>query len=279
MTVTERSEDAVVVDVVGITAPLANALRRIMLAEVPTMAVEKVLLLQNTSIIQDEVLAHRLGLIPIRADPRLFEFMGEGPNAKHTSRNTIVFTLEAHCREGDSGSVYSSALRWVPQGQQKELFAEAPIRPVHDDILIAKLRPGQIIEAELRCVKGTGQTHAKWSPVATASYRLLPEVVVEKAVRGDQARRLVELCPARVFDLEELGGKAGPGVKVARPRACTMCRECLRPSELEGQVRLQRVRDHFIFSIESTGVYRPEEIFAEALAILRAKASALLAEL
>ncbi len=50
---------------VGAEAPLANALRRILLSEVPTMAIERVLLYQNTSILQDEVLAHRLGLIPI----------------------------------------------------------------------------------------------------------------------------------------------------------------------------------------------------------------------
>lgn len=59
-------------DLKGVDAPIANALRRIMIAEVPTMAIHKVYIYQNTSIIADEVLAHRLGLIPILADPRLF---------------------------------------------------------------------------------------------------------------------------------------------------------------------------------------------------------------
>jgi hypothetical protein len=44
--------------------------------QVPTMAIEKVLIANNTSAIQDEVLAHRLGLIPISVDPRLFEYAG-----------------------------------------------------------------------------------------------------------------------------------------------------------------------------------------------------------
>ncbi|VDP06846.1 unnamed protein product [Soboliphyme baturini] len=61
-------------DLINTEAPYANALRRIMIAEVPTMAIEKVFLYQNTSIIQDEVLAHRLGLIPIKVDPRRFEY-------------------------------------------------------------------------------------------------------------------------------------------------------------------------------------------------------------
>ena len=63
---------------VGVDAAIANALRRILLAEVPSMAIEKVFINNNTSIIQDEVLAHRLGLIPIKADPRRFNMLPPG---------------------------------------------------------------------------------------------------------------------------------------------------------------------------------------------------------
>ena len=59
-------------DLVGVDASISNALRRILIAEVPTMAIENVYVFQNTSVIQDEVLAHRLGLIPIKADPGKF---------------------------------------------------------------------------------------------------------------------------------------------------------------------------------------------------------------
>ena len=74
----------------------------------------------------------------------------------------------------------------------------APIKPVHDDILLAKLRPGQVllmplsmppsdrtvqsIILEAHCVKGEGKDHAKFSPVATASYRLLPEIILQEEV-------------------------------------------------------------------------------------------------
>jgi DNA-directed RNA polymerase I and III subunit RPAC1 len=74
-----------VFEVVGIDAPLANALRRIIIAEVPTVAIEDVFFENNTSIIQDEVLAHRLGLIPINADPRLFAFKGLYSVSKNNS--------------------------------------------------------------------------------------------------------------------------------------------------------------------------------------------------
>lgn len=65
-------------DIIGVEAAIPNAFRRILLSDVPTMAFDRVFMFNNTSIIQDEVLAHRLGLIPLKADPRLFEFRPEG---------------------------------------------------------------------------------------------------------------------------------------------------------------------------------------------------------
>jgi DNA-directed RNA polymerases I and III subunit RPAC1 len=59
-------------DLIGVDASIANAYRRILIAEIPTMAIETVFVFNNTSVIQDEVLAHRLGLIPIKADPGRF---------------------------------------------------------------------------------------------------------------------------------------------------------------------------------------------------------------
>lgn len=65
-------------DIVGVDPAVPNAFRRILLSDIPTMAFDRVFMFNNTSIIQDEVLAHRLGLIPLKADPRLFEFRTEG---------------------------------------------------------------------------------------------------------------------------------------------------------------------------------------------------------
>ncbi|EIE86232.1 hypothetical protein RO3G_10943 [Rhizopus delemar RA 99-880] len=192
------SKHSVEFDLIGIDASIANAFRRIMIAEVPTMAIEKVYVMNNTSIIQDEVVAHRLGLIPILADPKEFDYMTEdgGP----TDLNTLVFRLKKKCEFNPEASpdetdphkkyinsyVYSKDLIWEPKGNQEEKFANNPPRPVHDDIVIAKLRPGQEMEMELHCQKGVGREHAKWSPVATASYRLLPEITILEPITDSQ---------------------------------------------------------------------------------------------
>lgn len=60
-------------DLVGVNPALANAFRRLMISEVPSMAIEKVYIYNNTSIIQDEILAHRLGLIPLKGKQRLLK--------------------------------------------------------------------------------------------------------------------------------------------------------------------------------------------------------------
>lgn len=59
------------------------------------------------------------------------------------------------------------------------------------------------------CEKGIGKTHAKWSPVCTAFYRLLPDIKfeqTEKPITGKEAQQLKKLCPMGVFDIEDIGG-------------------------------------------------------------------------
>ncbi len=74
--VLSETAEELVFEMVGVEASIANALRRILLAEVPTVAIETVYYTRNTGIVQDEVLAHRLGLVPLNIDPREVEMMG-----------------------------------------------------------------------------------------------------------------------------------------------------------------------------------------------------------
>lgn len=269
------TSEELVADVIGIDAALANALRRILLAEIPTMAIEKVYMENNTSIIADEVFAHRLGLVPLIADARKFSFKREGEPA--SDANTLVFKLECAWR-ADKPRVLSSDLQWAPQEDQSALLGgPTAVRPVHNDIVLAKLAPGQEIRLEAHAEKGTGKVHAKWSPVATASYRMMPRVILKGAVQAADAELLKSVCPMNVFDIEDIAGVRT--ARVARPRDCSMCRECMRPQALAGKVELGRVAEHFIFQVESTGVQPPEVLFADAIRLLQTKCMKLTAAL
>ena len=103
--------------------------------------------------------------------------------------------------------VFSSQMRFESQGGQEGRFPVAPA-PVHPDILLAKLSPGQEIELEMHAHRGIGKDHAKFSPVATASYRLLPRISLseERPFLNDEADTFVARCPLKVFDIEDLGG-------------------------------------------------------------------------
>jgi len=326
--VMENKDNNLVFELIGCDASFANALRRILLSEVPTVAIENVYMWNNTSIIHDEVLSHRLGLIPIDVDARLFDPLEEGDDA--TDRNTLVFQLQVKCpsrrqavakskkkKDGDDDDeealteteksvlenseldraayvaakkeaiqtpgrpytlhLYSKDLVWMPQGDQEKRFPNG-IRPVHDDILIAKLRPGQEIELEAHARYGLGQDHAKYSPVATAAYRLYTEVEIVEPIYDEDAEQLAHLYEPGVFELipaTDVPGKRVT-VKVVNPYACTMSRNYMRNPFLAKAIRMTRIPHHFIFSVESVGMHKPAVLVAEALKVLQQKCTALL---
>src|SRR5208282_219465 len=115
----------------GTNHAYANALRRTMLAEVPTMAIEDVIIIENTSVLYDEVIAHRLGLIPIKTDLDAYVLPEECDCKSELgcSKCRASFTLEAEAVD-EPVMVYSSALQ-----------GESDAAPVSGSIPIVKLGP------------------------------------------------------------------------------------------------------------------------------------------
>ncbi|KAF3939943.1 hypothetical protein ABW19_dt0206938 [Dactylella cylindrospora] len=279
-------------DLIGVDASVANAFRRILIAEVPTLAIETVFVHNNTSIIQDEVLAQRLGLVPLRGDKKGFQQLRwrkrspDEPPAEATDFNTVVMTLKVACTRNHAtpvtetdpeklyfnSSVYARDIKFAPQGRQSQWFSgNGEIRAVNPDILLAKLRPGQEIDIEMHCVLGIGQDHAKFSPVATASYRLLPAIKIKQPITGEDAEKFVQCFPRGVAEVQTDRKTGEKKAVVVNPRKDTVSREVLRHDEFKGKVELGRVRDHFIFSVESTGMYNSDELFLQAVQILKKK--------
>lgn len=279
-----------------------------MIAEIPTIAIEYIFLQNNTSIIQDEVLCSRLGLVPLKASVPGINWLRwfkkpseEDPDSGSTPSdfNTLVLKLQIECSHNPEAArdetdpkklyknahVYAKDLVFQPVGRQPDIFAgDGAVAPVNPDILIAKLRPGQVIDMELHCIKGIGADHAKFSPVATATYRLLPHIDIKKAILGDDAVKFQQCFPPGVIGLENVTRedtkKSGSGYEghegeqkavVVDPFKDTVSRECLRHEEFAGKVKLGRVRDHFIYNVESTGQFRSDLIFLESIKVLKCK--------
>jgi DNA-directed RNA polymerase II subunit RPB3 len=161
---------------------IANALRRVMMAEVPTMAIDKVEILQNTTVLHDDFLAHRLGMIPLiskfagfntnKTGGQDYEYnrdcscLGECPNC------TATFELNVKC-EGEERKVTTKDL--IPEftGSKCQVaMAEG------DEILLCKMRKGQHLKLKASAQKGIGKEHAKWNPCCTAVFTYEPEVTL-----------------------------------------------------------------------------------------------------
>ena len=125
---------------------LANTLRRIMIAQVPTLAIEFVQFSDNTTVLPEEFIAHRLGLLPIK---------GELEEAK------ILFDKTA----GPDVEEWSSGDLQLPPG----------IELVHSDIPLIKANKGQRLAFVAITKKGCGEEHAKWSPVSTCFFKAHPK--------------------------------------------------------------------------------------------------------
>ena len=217
-----------------------------------------------------------------------------------TADNCVVMTLRAQCRWRPDGkklweqgereptrlyegsNVYAHQLLVEAHGPQAEVLGH--VEPVNPDILIAKMRPGQALDIRLHCYKGVGKDHAKYSPVATASYRLLPTIDILQPILGQDARKFARCFPKGVIGIETVTGAeaaekdSGYAGHEGEEKAVvkdtfndTVSRECLRHEEFKDKVRLGRVRDHFIFSVESTGQFESAELFVEAVKVLKGK--------
>jgi len=241
-----------------ITAALANTLRRIMLAEVPSMAIDNVVIIENSSVLHDEILASRLGLIPLKTDLDSYNLPEECGCKSELGCNLCrtVLTLDTHTKN-EAMTVYSG-----------ELIPENPnVAPVSEKIPIVKLAPGQKIRLEAYAKLGRGKVHAKWQPVSACTYRFKPIVKIDSD-NCDACGDCVDVCPKQVFV------KGENTVRVKKMMECILCEDCVDACKQNPPaIKVGRNESSFIFHIESTGVLPVERIVLEALKVYDKKFS------
>lgn len=237
----------------GADVPLMNALRRIGLAEVPAMAIDEVVMIENSSILQDEMIAHRLGLVPLKTDVDNYNLPEECECKSEfgCGQCRVTLTLNAESTE-ETRTVYSG-----------ELVSENPsIVPVSEKIPLIKLAKGQKLKLEAYARLGKGKAHAKWQPVCVCAYKYYPKIEVPKE-KCEDCTRCVDMCPKKVLAMK------GEKVDVRDILACNLCMDCVESCPKKDQgIKVGWEKNDFIMNIESNGVLPPERVLQEATKIL-----------
>ncbi|MBI5390602.1 DNA-directed RNA polymerase subunit D [Candidatus Woesearchaeota archaeon] len=135
----------------GVSISYANSLRRYFINETPIMAIEDVEIADNSSILYDESVALRLGLLVLETDRK-------------------SYNLPSACKCQGKGCAQCQAILTLKAKGPKTVYAgdmkskDPKIKPVHPKTPIVKLLEGQKLEVTCTAVLGVGSTHAKWSP-------------------------------------------------------------------------------------------------------------------
>jgi DNA-directed RNA polymerase subunit D len=155
----ERADEKIVIKFNNVPRQYINAIRRTSISEVPTLAIDDVVILENSSVMHDEAIAHRLGLIPLLTNLDRF-VMPHECDCKSTlgcSKCRVLLVLDSEANE---------KTKVVMSG---ELVSEDElIKPVSKDIPIITLAPGQKLKFEAYARLGIGRDHAKWQPTSAA---------------------------------------------------------------------------------------------------------------
>lgn len=228
----------------------ANALRRIMLAEIPTIAIDLVFIESNTSVIPDEFLSHRLGLIPLDStniDDKLV-YTRDCICDQYCERCSVTLTLNARCTSDVPMTVYARDLA-VAEGAQ----CGQPVitDPEGQGTIIAKLRKNQ--ELRLTCVakKGIAKEHAKWSPVSAVAFEYDPHNKLRHTSYWYEIDAKSEWPPSKFADWED-------------------------PPQ-EGEVfDYDAVPSRFYMDVESVGSMPPDEIMQQGIKYLQEKLAAVI---
>ena len=251
--VLEKTDRSMRLLVQGVDVPFINALRRVIITEVPCMAIEEVVILENSSILQDEMISHRLGLVPLKTDLDSYNLPEECPCKSEFGCNLcrVTLTLDVEAKNGTQ-TVYSG-----------DLNSENPeIVPVSNKIPIMKLAKDQRIRLEAYARLGKGKNHAKWQPTSMCAYKYMPKIEISKK-ECDACGKCVEICPRNVL------AKSDNKIEVRDLLACTLCQDCVDacPKD-EPAIKIGWEEDKFIFNIESVGALSAERILQEAVKIL-----------
>lgn len=158
--VVSKTNERIVLRFNKVPRQYVNAIRRISISEVPTLAIDDVVMMENSSVMHDEAIAHRLGLIPLRTDLKRFVLPQDCDcnNSLGCSKCRVLLVLDSEAND---------KTKLVTSG---ELVSEDEVvRPVSRNVPIITLAPSQKLKFEAYARLGLGSNHAKWQPTTCST--------------------------------------------------------------------------------------------------------------
>ena len=227
-------------------AAFANSMRRMIIDTVPTMAIEDVEFRKNSSVLYDEMMAHRLGLIPLKTDLKAYVMPAKCKcEGKGCARCTLKLTLKTK----GPGTVYASDIK----------SKDPKVKPAYPKTPIVKLLKGQELELEATAILGEGRDHVKFSP-GLVWYNKEPKITVNN--KAELIEKFKEKYPAEIFDKN---GKISADLIIENGLvdACDgVCNDL---------VKIEYNDKNFIFNIEPWGQLTPSEMLAHAATLFNEK--------
>lgn len=281
-------ESRIIVEEIDLS--LINSLRRVMINEIPTLAIDLVFIEINSSVLHDEFLAHRLGLIPLsstHADK--FRYTRECDCERFCHYCSWIFSLDV-CAHESHKSVFSTDLISL---NQKDISDPKSVVPIHysssinqvksNPILLAKLGNGQRIKLIGVAKKGVGKEHAKWSPISIIKLREKPKIVIifdelNLILKTNYKKELIRDFPhlfkcndskKNIVNIEMVE----TGRILFSEKDFLKLREFLirRKIDLKKAVDFNLKKNSFEIYIESTGALSPDIIFKKGIDVLKKK--------
>lgn len=268
---------------VGIS--FANGIRRIMEAEVPTICIDVVDYKKNSGTMEEEFIAHRLGLIPwkkTKKEMKEISMIGQQCNCGETEHCEICSIKMSVDKTGISDHqftiLYSGDIIVENKNNNNDFLV-----PIYDNIPITKLGKYQRVAANMWAKKCIGRMHQKWSPVHTSVYNIRPIITLNhellKTVSSEKKKKLEKNCHANVFRYDEKTNL----FDIENADQCTYCGDCERKvlkwnmkdliviDEYQKRQKHDFYTQDFIFLVQSKGSLSCLNILFTSFDILQRK--------
>jgi len=268
--VLDRSDRRIELLFEGYSRQFVNALRRLVLSDVPSLAVDFIYVYDNSSGVVDEILAHRLGLLVLDSNQALSTLKPpeECENAREDDEDCYIpLFLEAEVRPEEGSG------RYIKAGEIK--ISRDITRIVYPETPLTYLAPGQRVHAVAYARLGRGREHGKWSPATVSVMQYVPVVHYDAGKASEECLECLEAYPEIVEKLREGGAGTIEFLRNINTSGLRYCSE----QACKDALKIEYDDSRLILAVESTGALAPERIVLEAVRELQARAKRLKARL